>query len=371
MPFVSFIVGFRNREPERVKAFIRSLAWQSDQDFELIFVDYGSREATSETVRELLAPYSFARYHFFNTRGQNWNRGRCLNHGVSQCAGKYIFTSDIDFIFAHDFVKTLKIHADEKNASYYKVGFLSPAQSREPLEDVAGFRPQYYSDENAIGALLVARGMFDALKGYDEFFEIWGLEDNDLLHRIKSVKELYITFRAEEVHIWHLWHLPVKQSDILPEGWLRFLTDYSDHKKRSGAQNQVSRLDRNRPLLTDTHGLSIKTYTVSYGRNFLGQFLAAELKTLTNAEILEINFDFSAYESANRARINRWVRRINGIPIFRRLPLLLINRNMSLYLDEKEARTALLYFIKSNNDLIRDYVLPEDLRRESFRIMKF
>src|SRR5437868_8649576 len=108
MPFLSFIVAYRNRDLNRVRSLLDSLEKQSLKTFEVIFVDYGSDKNISAELNSILRKYNFASYHFLNTRGQNWNRGKCLNYGFRKASGDYIFTCDIDFVFAPEFLNKLK-----------------------------------------------------------------------------------------------------------------------------------------------------------------------------------------------------------------------------------------------------------------------
>ncbi len=60
MPHFSIITAFRNRDAERVKNSLNSLAAQQYTDFELKFIDYGSSpEVSAENKaigRKLLLP---------------------------------------------------------------------------------------------------------------------------------------------------------------------------------------------------------------------------------------------------------------------------------------------------------------------------
>jgi predicted glycosyltransferase involved in capsule biosynthesis len=188
MLFLSFIVGFRNRDTERVTLFLERLKAINSDDFELIFVDYGSDESVSENVKKIVSNYSFANYQFFNSRGQNWNRSKCLNYGFGFTKGQYIFTSDIDFLYDVDFISILKKIVTPTQAFYFQVGFLSQKQSENIHSDSKKYEIESYSNEDAVGALLISREMFNEVGGYDEFYEIWGIEDNDMLYRIKMTK---------------------------------------------------------------------------------------------------------------------------------------------------------------------------------------
>lgn len=372
MPFLSFIVGFRNRDIERVRLFLESLNSIKGQDFDLIFVDYGSDEEISENVKQVVSNYPFAYYHFFNSRGQNWNRAKCLNFGFSKSNGEYIFTSDIDFLYSVDFISIIKSFISPTHAFYFKVGFLSQRQSQHIQFDSERYEIDSYSDEEAVGALLISRRIFEEVGGYDEFYEIWGVEDNDLLYRIKKT-ENKISFYNEKILIWHIWHLPVKQSTVLPDGWLKYLKDYFEHKKRiitSVNQNHYCSLDENRPIINYRKDLHLIDVKVCSSERFLPLLLWKSLSSLSSNEGMIVRFDFSAIKKVNDSRLNKIVRRVNSL--FERYgsSLILKNRNMDLYLDENQTRTTLQYFLKSYSEFISDSFMPDDISKDPVFILK-
>lgn len=372
MPFLSFIVGFRNREIERVKLFLDNLFRIYHHDFELIFIDYGSSEKISYDVKDLVSKYEFATYYFFNSRGQNWNRAKCLNYGVSKSKGQYIFTSDIDFLFASDFVSIAKNIVTSSKAFYFKVGFLTQKQSKNILPETKNFEIESYSNEDAIGALLISRKMFEEVGGYDEFYEIWGVEDNDMLHRIKMTSN-EIHFYNTATLIWHIWHLPVKNSNVLPKGWVKFLKDYFEHKKqsiRSGNENYYCHLDQSRPLFSNIGNIEFKEIKVNCSANYLNLLLKQELLKLNSNCGLKINFNFDNVNEINKTNLNKLVKLVNPIAKKVNRSLNIENSNMHLYLDKKTANDTIQYFIKINSELIADYIIPEDIAKEAVCILR-
>lgn len=372
MPFLSFIVGFRNRDTERVKLFLESMNAINSDDYELVFVDYGSDEIISESVKSIVSNYSFASYHFFNSRGQNWNRAKCLNYGYSVCKGQYIFTSDIDFLYSKDFVDIIKEIVSPTRSFYFQVGFLSEKQSQTIHFDSDKYEIESYSDEEAVGALLISRKMFDEIGGYDEFYEIWGVEDNDLLYRIKMTNNK-ISFYNERILIWHIWHLPVKQSSILPDGWLRFLKDYFECKKQSITscnQNFYCKIDSTRPIINNKERISFKKVKVECSEKFLPILLKHNLMNLETNEGLCISFNFILFNNISKSRLNRLVENINKLFTKMKIPLHIKNVNMQEYLSQQEATDTIQYFLKINSDLILDSYVPNDISKEPVYLIK-
>ena len=62
---LSIIYAFRNRDVERVQLSMESLHAQKFQNFEVVFVDYGSEAETAAKVQKTLKNFEFARYLYF------------------------------------------------------------------------------------------------------------------------------------------------------------------------------------------------------------------------------------------------------------------------------------------------------------------
>ena len=371
MPFLSFIVGFRNRDLDRVHVFLESLSRQTDRDFELIFVDYGSDELLSEKLKPLVSKYQFAQYYFVNSRGQNWNRSKCLNFAFSKASGSYIFTADIDFVFINNFISLLKTTSVSSVARYYSFGYLSQKYSQNIDLNKTEHPTEAYSDIDTIGALLLSREIFSYLQGYDEFYEIWGVEDNDILKRIQ-LSNYKIEFCSDKNLIWHIWHLPAKKADILPDGWLRFLGDYFDHKfshEKKDIVNYLCELDNSRPIISNFETARSLT-DVKYSASYLMIFLKNEILKLNSNEVVCFKFNVDEYHKFSNSNLNKLVLFVNNVFDKFNLPVTILNRNMMIFNTEKKIRDTLQYFIKYNHHLIKDHYMHDDLINDGFYVMK-
>jgi cellulose synthase/poly-beta-1,6-N-acetylglucosamine synthase-like glycosyltransferase/peptidoglycan/xylan/chitin deacetylase (PgdA/CDA1 family)/spore germination protein YaaH len=94
-PFVSIIVPAYNEEPV-IESTIRSLLTSTYQDFEIIVVDDGSKDRTSEVVREKFGNES--RVRLFTE--PNAGKANALNFGLRYATGAIIIALDADTIFA-------------------------------------------------------------------------------------------------------------------------------------------------------------------------------------------------------------------------------------------------------------------------------
>jgi len=217
---VTIVYPFRNRSISRVKRSLKSLENQSNNDFKVVIVDYGSEFETSNSMKELLEYYDFCDYIYSYTEYQPWSRAKALNIGIKTVTTPYVFTADIDMIFHPDFVRSL-IGLMEPNKSYYfKVGFLNEKETNLD-KDFDKYSIDYYSSEGAAGLSLFPTVVIKELNGYDEFFHFWGAEDNNIHMRLVNAG-YRSEFHDSDVLMLHQWHRTYRNSsDVKLSNYLR------------------------------------------------------------------------------------------------------------------------------------------------------
>lgn len=231
-PALSIVVGFRDRDLLRVERCLDSLAAQGCDDFEVLFVDYGSRLELAEGARRLTSTFPFVKYVYSSTRGLPWSRSRALNIGCRQARGKWLMTSDVDMIFRRDFV-AVALERINRDRTVHCRPYLLP-------HDFSDWeQPEAHTDHLARvgtsalgGCQLVSTEIFHQLRGFDEYYEYWGIEDRDLNHRLREagLAEQWI---EDATDLFHQWHPPadVKTPGFLPAGlWGRMELYYHEHK---------------------------------------------------------------------------------------------------------------------------------------------
>lgn len=218
-PTLSLVLAYRNREPDRIRRCLESLNRQDREDFELVFVDYGSRHDLAATIRELVANHPFARYLYSDTRGRPWSRARALNVGIRNCQSPFVLTSDVDMVFGKDFVATVLEEASPEKVLSCAPYFLP--RGFDGWGDLSGHRSHLTKATQAAlgGCQCVARSVLDELGGFDEHYIYWGLEDRDLHHRLTDhgLTPSWIDDRADLFHQWHPRH-DFKTDGYLPHG---------------------------------------------------------------------------------------------------------------------------------------------------------
>lgn len=183
---ISIIYAYRNRELERIKASLDSLMHQTNKSFEVIFVDYGSRQSLASQMEELLELYSFAIYKYFPAETMLWNKSKALNFGIKNANNSYIFIADVDIIFSPKTVDILIAKTNPQIIHLFRLNYLSKNESNKLYQN-------YKVDELVInhtgevnGLVLASKEAIYKVHGYDEFFHFYGAEDVDLYARLEN-----------------------------------------------------------------------------------------------------------------------------------------------------------------------------------------
>ena len=210
---LTIIIGFRNREPERVRRCLQSLANQTIDDFTVIFVDYGSQPPLTRYIQSVVESYPLCQYVYTHTAGWSWNRSRALNIGFQLAETEYVLFSDVDIIFSPNFVETVY-----KAQTGDAVIGCAPHFLPEELTDYRNLdkyiRVLPHGRSAHVGVCLCApSSAIRELQGFDERFEYWGLEDSDIHRRALSLglRECWI---HEKTAIFHQWH-PIRRGGVL------------------------------------------------------------------------------------------------------------------------------------------------------------
>ena len=201
---ISIIYAYRNRDLARVKASLDSLALQTNTNFEVRFVDYGSEQKYVGLIYELLQNYSFVNYSYHPTQLQPWNKSKALNSIIRNLTTDYCFVADIDMLFHPQFVDSLHQLKHPQKATYFQVGFLSLNETKK-TKPFSKYQIKFKSTEGATGMTLFPVLMLQELRGFDEFYHFWGAEDTDMHDRLRNYG-VEVEFYNKELLIIHQWH---------------------------------------------------------------------------------------------------------------------------------------------------------------------
>lgn len=228
---LTIILSYRDREVERVRRSLESLLVQTRNDFYVNFVDYGSQTVNASTVRELTDSFEFCRYFYSDTRGHPWNRARALNIGIRHAQSEFVLTTDVDMIFAPNFVEAVLEAQDGHTLIHCAPHWMPEGFSK--WSALIHYRDKFpVGDRSQRGGCQCApyKAIVE-IGGFDESYEYWGTEDRDIFKRLlqSGLSELWVD---DITSIYHQWH-PREQRHV-PRGYAqRWVEPYL---KRVGAE---------------------------------------------------------------------------------------------------------------------------------------
>lgn len=233
---ISVIVTTYNRE-DALAAVLRSLARQTDKNFEVVVADDGSRPATGDLVDDWKAKVGHRVEHVWH-EDKGFRAGEIRNRAVLASRGDYVIFLDGDCIVRPDFIaqhrKLAETNAFVTGNRVLLSETLTERVLREGLEPERWSFVQFLAERlrggvNRLSALLhlplgplrrlrakewkgarscnlaVWRRDLDTVDGFDADYAGWGKEDSDLIVRLlhAGVTRKDGNFATGVVHLWH------------------------------------------------------------------------------------------------------------------------------------------------------------------------
>jgi len=233
---ISVIVATYNRE-DALEAVLRSLARQSDQDFEVVVADDGSTAATAAVIDRWRAKIGHRLEHVWQ-EDRGFRLAEIRNRAIVAARGRYCIFLDGDCIVRPDFIAA---HRRLAEPGWFVTGnriLLSrPLTERVLKENLtpetwgsgAWLLERWRGGINRLTALLRlplgplrrlrqrawrgARGCnfaiwhsdIEHVDGFDADFQGWGKEDSDIFVRLlhAGVRRKDGVFATGVLHLWH------------------------------------------------------------------------------------------------------------------------------------------------------------------------
>jgi glycosyltransferase involved in cell wall biosynthesis len=258
---ISVIVTTYNRE-DALEAVLRSLARQTDRDFEVVVADDGSTAATRQLVEIWKAALGRPLDHIWH-EDKGFRAAEIRNRAILVSRGAYCIFLDGDCIVRPDFVAThrrlaqpgrfvtgnrillsalltAKILRDKLAPETWSftewlaerlrggVNRVS-ALLRLPLGPLRGLRRRAWQGARSCN-LAIWRSDLDRIDGFDADYTGWGKEDSDIIVRLlhAGVRRKDGVFATGALHLWHpeadrgkLADNERKLSDIVADGRIR------------------------------------------------------------------------------------------------------------------------------------------------------
>lgn len=223
----SFIATYRNRDAERVRRCLQSLAAQNFDSYEVLLVDYGSDSEYQTEVQKISTDLG-VNYTYLAAQGWLWCKPHALNTALDLAKGEYLIMVDIDMIYPNNFLAVLQSQIAQNKILHYHCYYLSETfTDYDKLFKDKDLQQNFrLSDQHATGLFVVSKTDFAEIGGSDEFYMLWGLEDSDASLRLQA-KGLEIKWISPETtHVFHQWHDHPNHNRLVPADWQKAIKTY-------------------------------------------------------------------------------------------------------------------------------------------------
>ncbi|MFT5963710.1 MAG: glycosyltransferase involved in cell wall biosynthesis [Flavobacterium sp.] len=356
---IAILFTYRNRELRRIIRSLDSLKKQHLQNFEVLFIDYGSKKEWASQVKLLISHYDFVTYEYLYTELQPWNKSKALNYAIRNLKSEYFFTADIDMIFHPKFTSILQKKSCPKKGTYFQVGYLSEEESNKELL-FEEYIIKFYSNEEATGMTLVPVSVIKNIRGYDEFFHFWGSEDTDIHNRLKTIgfEVEYYNDKTVLLHQWHKNYRNRETKELNKELQLTGIVEINNlyMLKKENKKEKKDVINEWGSVLSKEEFdelESIKTKVLSNEKDVIDYFLYQELPFL-HQEIIGVSIKENPFKDSFKYKIK-----------------ILLGKKVPQFYTLKEINDKLLLHIVSfYHQFPYSYKVSDDLRNIEFKIKK-
>jgi GT2 family glycosyltransferase len=216
---VTVVIAVRNRYDHRILNCLKSIRAQNydQQQIRIIVVDYGSDESFSPSFERCCREYDAQGIAVENKAV--WNKSCALNIGLRKAETKYILIADVDIVFAGNYITEAvrEMSRDPLQALFCRMRDCPEnlitketdvIKNYEQIKEDSAFRNYWNNYIYGRSILFTRKRFFEMINGYDEFYQVWGFEDDDLVKRLErmGVTLKDISGRTSHIHQWHLRH---------------------------------------------------------------------------------------------------------------------------------------------------------------------
>lgn len=230
-PSASLVVTTYNWK-EALALCLQSIAGQRVLPVEVVVADDGSREDTGALVRRIAQDFPVPLHHAWQP-DTGFRAARVRNLGTARSTGAYVIYVDGDMLLHPEFIAD---HVHLARPGCYLQGGRLNASRAETQRLLDGGAPRFspwmpgrYKRRHAVhwpwlaarklarerGIVMscnmgVWRADLDRVNGFDDDYEGWGREDDDLAARLRhaGVERRQLKFAGLAVHLWHTTRWP-------------------------------------------------------------------------------------------------------------------------------------------------------------------
>jgi len=207
---VTIVMVIRDRDELRVRRCLQSIKEQTIPT-KVILVDYGSQAENLEWERQVVSEFApMVNFYEVNENIRDFNKSRALNIGFRQVETKYVLSSDIDIIFAPNFIEEVLKALASRQKSIVLCQKIDLDKEGKEIET---------HEPSASGSCIgIEVDWIEKVHGYDEVYTYWGREDNDLVDR--AVADGYeVVWITNKTKMWHQWHKIAPRPSLKDNIW--------------------------------------------------------------------------------------------------------------------------------------------------------
>ena len=248
-PKISVIIPSYNNY-DYLERVVSNLKNQTHKEFEVIVVDDGSTDGTSQRLVSIASklPQNLKIIYYPRTSNRKmgdfqFRAGRARSVGVKYSNGEILAFLDSDILVppnyieylcqahltqGHDVVQIQRVYLKEEPSKYLK-SFDSIDFKKDAFHPEGGYWKEFFEDERpwetvrnhwkyvCTYGLSVRAERFKAVGGFNISFNSYGFEDTDLGYRLSLVKA---RFHKADLISYHLWHTS-DRSEFSNSPWKR------------------------------------------------------------------------------------------------------------------------------------------------------
>ena len=215
---VTVVIGVRNRSDYRIANALRSIREQTYAAglVRVLVVDYGSEPSSQAVIMRLCAQHDVE--YLRVDEAPVWSRARCLNIGIRRASTTFLMTSDADIMLSRGYLADAIRALEASPLSVLCSSMLDlPEESVEVMKNAVRpggqlaldrwkdwCSPRFGSSYHR-SVVLTYTAFFLLIRGYDEHYEVWGSEDDDLMRRFRylGLRPRPLDSGSFYLHQWH------------------------------------------------------------------------------------------------------------------------------------------------------------------------
>lgn len=195
------------RDPGRLEYVLASYSWQTKLPYEVIVVDYGSKEQFAKKISSYASHFGF---NYIYVESNIWNKCHAYNIGIRQAEEDFIFCAEADIILDLQYFE--KLPYGKSTFTWTLFHSLDKQQTKRVFlqrlpEFREGFNDYYLNskvkDVVAKANVCVSRKWLFKVRGFDERIIGWGGPDSDIYARAEADDLKMIEFQFPLLHLWH------------------------------------------------------------------------------------------------------------------------------------------------------------------------